>query len=119
MIIEKNELLLITRQFIVQCGKVCFVSYRPRAFYYASIYDSIIRHHLKTEIIILECKYSKAKKLFHKTSEQVERLTEIVFMVVVKTSTQLGILPKIIVSLGVYIFTASGNDSFQLPYPMW
>lgn len=68
---------------------------------------------------ILGCKYPKSRRFFLKTNRQAERLSEIVFTVVVKICVQLTILPKFVASLCVYFFTDAGRDSFQLPLPIW
>lgn len=74
----------------------------------------------KIEIVpILGCKYLKSRRFFLKTNRQAERLSEIVFRVVVKVCVQLTILPKFVASLCVYFFTDAGRDSFQLPLPIW
>lgn len=71
---------------------------------------------------ILECKHSKSRHFFLKTNQQVEQLSEIVFMMVVKIALQLVMLPKSLVSYGIYFFSASNdleNGPFQMPVPLW
>lgn len=68
---------------------------------------------------ILGCKYRQSKALFLKTTQQVEQMSEFFFMLTVKVTLQLVLLPKVVVSFGTYFITDAGNDSFQLPYPMW
>lgn len=68
---------------------------------------------------ILGSKYRKSKALFAKTTCQVERLSAIVFLVLVKITVPLVVLPKFIISFVVYFLTNSRSDSFALPYPMW
>lgn len=67
----------------------------------------------------LGCEYPESMTFFLKIRQRVERLSEIVFMVVVKISLQLVMLPPCIVSFGVYFFTDSGSVSFQLPILIW
>lgn len=78
----------------------------------------IIRR-VKLELFVPGNKYPKSKRFFLKTNRQVERLSEIVFTVVMKVFLQCFLFPKCVVSFGVYFFTDSGRDSFQLPFPMW
>lgn len=68
---------------------------------------------------VLGCKNRKANALYVKTCSQIERLSKFIFMGMMKVALQCSILPKCIVSFGVYFFTDSGGDSFALPYPMW
>lgn len=65
------------------------------------------------------CKYRKSEAFFFKTNQQVERLSEVVFTLLVKIALQCLMLPKCIVSFGTYFATDSGNDSFELPVPLW
>lgn len=67
----------------------------------------------------LECKDPQSKAIFLKSSQLVERLSEIVFTVLVKVVVQCSVLPQCIVSFGVYFITDSGSESFQLPVPFW
>lgn len=74
---------------------------------------------LKFNLFIAGCKYPQSKEFFSKANQQAERLTEFVFLVVVKISLQCFMLPRCIFSFGVYFFTDSGSDSFGLPVPLW
>lgn len=82
---------------------------------------SQIQFHSKnrTHLCISGCAHPKSRKFFLKICQQTERLSEIIFMVVQKIPLQLVMLPKFIVSFGVYFITNSGSSSFQLPFPMW
>lgn len=73
----------------------------------------------KNQKCILGCKFLKSKEIFLKTSRQVDRLCELVFLVIMKISAQGIILSKCIISFSVYFITDSGSDSFVLPFPMW
>lgn len=64
-------------------------------------------------------KYAKSEALFFETSQQVERLSEIVFTVLMKVAVPCFILPKCIVIFVVYFTTDLESDLFQLPYPLW
>lgn len=77
--------------------------------------------HSKTEIIlwVLGYAYPKSDALFLKTNLQVEQLCEFIFTLLVKILLQIVMLPKCIGSFGVYFFTDSGRDSFELPIPSW
>lgn len=68
---------------------------------------------------LLGSEYPESRRFFLKTVQQVERVCEIVFMVLLKIQLQLFMLPKCIASYCAYFFTDSGADSFQLPCPMW
>lgn len=61
---------------------------------------------------VLGWKYPKSKRLFSKTRKQVERLSEILYRLLVEISLQFVMLPKFIVSFGIYFFTDLKNDSF-------
>lgn len=71
------------------------------------------------KLFILESKYPKSWRFYLNTNRQVERLSEIISMVVVRISLQCFMLPKCMVSFAVYFFTDSGSDSFELPFPLW
>lgn len=64
-------------------------------------------------------KYPKSEAFFWKINQQVERLCEIVFMVVVNIPLQCLMLPRSIISFSAYFFTDSGSDAFKLPIPLW
>lgn len=68
---------------------------------------------------ILGSKNPKSEALFFKADQQVEQLSGITFTVLVKILLQCFMLPKCIVSYGVYFITDSGNESFQMPVPFW
>lgn len=70
-------------------------------------------------LIYLDSKDAETKAIALKNIQRVERLSEITFTVVMKVIVQCMALPKCIVSFGVYFFTDSGSDSFQLPFPLW
>lgn len=73
----------------------------------------------KNEKCILGSKYPRSKRFFLITSQRVNRLCEIFFMLVVKVTLQVLMLPTFVVSYGLYLFTDLGSESFQMPYPMW
>lgn len=68
---------------------------------------------------ILGCKYLKSKAMFQKTGQRVEKVCEIVFMVIMKIIVQLIMLPKFGISFGTYFLTDAGSNSFELPFPLW
>lgn len=74
---------------------------------------------LKFKLYIIGCKYPKSREFFLKAIQQAEQITEILFLVVFKISLQCFMLPRCITSFGVYLFTNSGSDSFELPIPLW
>lgn len=67
----------------------------------------------------LGCKHRKSEAFFRNVNQQVERLSESVFIVSMKILIQIVLLPKCVVSYGVYFFTESQSDSFQLSIPIW
>lgn len=68
---------------------------------------------------LLGCVYPQSKQFFFKANGQVERVCEIVLMVLMKIQLQLFMLPKCVASFSAYFFTDAGDESFQLPCPMW
>lgn len=56
-------------------------------------------------IRILGCKYPKSRRFFMETSEKIERLSKIVFMLVVKIIVQFVMIPKCVVSFAVYFIS--------------
>lgn len=83
---------------------------------------SIISYHdqlVQTIRCILGCKYPKSRRFFWKINRQVERLSETIFTVVMKTVVQILILPKCVVSFATYLISDLASDSFQLPIPLW
>lgn len=93
-----------------------FVCFANAIFKRTSLFESIDNI---GKLIASRLKYPESKALFSKTNQQVERLSEFIFMLTVKLTPQLVILPKFIVSFGNYFFTDSRSDSFQLPIPLW
>lgn len=79
------------------------------------------RFECKIEMFIfsLGCKYPQSEEFFMKTNRQVDRLTELIFIVLVKIGLQCIMLSKAVVCFGIYFTTDSGSDSFDLPFPMW
>lgn len=82
---------------------------------FSCVYDFLRFENLFTP----ESKHSKSRILFLKTIHQVEQMSEIVFMVVVKVALQLVMLPKSIASYSIYFFSDLGDDPFQIPVPLW
>lgn len=72
-----------------------------------------------SKLSILGWNIPKSRRFFLKRGRRTERLSEMIFMVVMKILVQLVMLPKIITSYCVYFLTDLGSDSFQLPLPMW
>lgn len=78
-----------------------------------------INWNVKLFVFILGCKYPQSEAFFMKANRQVERLTEIIFIGIVKIALQLIMLSKAFICFGIYFTTDSGSDSFDLPFPMW
>lgn len=68
---------------------------------------------------ILGSRYPKSERLFLKTNQQVERMSEIVFMVMMKIALPIFLLPTCIISFSRYFFIDSRTDSFKSTFPMW
>lgn len=68
---------------------------------------------------ILGIKYSESKTIYNETNQLAEKLSKIIYLVIVKISIPCLVLPKIIVCFIAYYATDSGNDAFELPLPMW
>lgn len=74
---------------------------------------------LKLQLFDLGCECAKSEALFLKSSQQVEQMCKIIFVLVVKIALQCYMLPNCAVSYGIYLLTDSGSNSFQLPVPFW
>lgn len=68
----------------------------------------------------LALKYSTSGPIFNKTNQTVEKISEILFFIMVKVTPACGLLPWLIYSFFIY-FTAESPESnaFTLPSPMW
>lgn len=64
-------------------------------------------------------KYPKSERFFLKSSQQVDRLSKIVFIAILKLFLLFAMLPKCIVSFSAYYIMDLKTESFQLPIPMW
>lgn len=69
--------------------------------------------------LILGLEHPTSEALFFRTSQQVERLSEIVFTLLMKVFLQCFKPPNCLVCFGIYFTTDTGNDSFDLPFLMW
>lgn len=69
--------------------------------------------------IISESEQPKSMEHFSKMNAHIELASKISFVGLIKVSLKFMILPKCLISIGVYVFTDSGSDSFELPIPMW
>lgn len=65
------------------------------------------------------CKYPQSRTFFLKINQQVERLSELIFMWVMKILLPFEVLPKSLACFGIYFLTDVGRDSFELPFPIW
>lgn len=64
-------------------------------------------------------KYTASQLIFKETHQQVERLSGILFFVLVKMTIANLVLPPIMYSLFKYFTTDAGHDAFTLSFPMW
>lgn len=60
----------------------------------------------------------KSKRIYKKTDQLVEKLSDIGFFIIAKVSPVLWMTPKTIISYYIYFTTDSGSDSFILPQLM-
>lgn len=63
--------------------------------------------------------YPASMALYTKTNEKVEKVTELIYLVVVKVTPVCVVFPKFLASLNLYLTTDLGNDALELPLPMW
>lgn len=122
----------------LSAGGIIFVSFAAIVFRKRTLFESIdnieklvdsskadfvfFEFNLKNNnscVRFLGCKFPKPRTFFFKTNAKIERLSKIVFTVVVKIIVQFVMVPKCIVSFAVYLTTDAGSDSFELPIPMW
>lgn len=64
-------------------------------------------------------KYSASKSIFFETNQSVEKLSKILFLVIVKMTPASCLLPWFIYSFFIYFTTDLGADVFILQSPMW
>lgn len=64
-------------------------------------------------------KYSASKSIFFETNQSVEKLSKILFFVIVKMTPASCLLPWFIYSFFIYFITDLGADVFILQSPMW
>lgn len=62
---------------------------------------------------------SASKKLFEKTNQRMEKLSEIISYLASKVIPVCSVLPRFIGSFLAYFITDKDNDAFELPVPMW
>lgn len=75
-----------------------------------------IYHHFS---FLLGIQFDESGPMYQKTGRQVEKLTEILFFVIVKIMPQCLVLLKCITRYFVYFTSGFNNDAFELPFPMW
>lgn len=68
---------------------------------------------------ILGSKNPSTKQLYDNTNRKVEKWSEFIFLVMVKVTPIAWLLPKVIISLFLYLTTDLGNNALELPSPMW
>ena len=66
----------------------------------------------------LELKFSATKAIFYEANQFDEKLSEIIFFVVLN-SPLCALVPWIIYIFFIYFTTDLGNDAFELPVQMW
>lgn len=57
--------------------------------------------------------------IFSKANQQVEKMSKIIFYVVIKILVHCFMMPRFIISFFIYFTTKSVNDTLELPIPMW
>lgn len=60
-----------------------------------------------------------AAAIYAKTHQLIEKLCEILYIVIAQATPAIWIVPKCFGSLFFYLTTDLGNDAFELPLPMW
>lgn len=65
-------------------------------------------------------KHSASKAIIiSKTNQQVERWSEIIFLVVVKVAPLCAVLSRVAGTFYFYLTTDLDREAFELPVPMW
>lgn len=63
--------------------------------------------------------FEESGPMYQKTGRQVEKLTELLFFVIVKILPQCLVVLKCVTRYFVYFTSDFNNDAFELPFPMW
>lgn len=69
--------------------------------------------------ILSELKYSASQSIFKEANQRVEKLSNIVFFLMVKITPGVVFLPSFIYSFIIYFAIDSENDPFTLPISFW
>lgn len=64
-------------------------------------------------------KYPASKELFENTNRIVEKVSELLFVIIAKVSPLLSCLPKFFVCFFVYFSAGLESDPFEMPFPTW
>lgn len=67
----------------------------------------------------LGLKYEESRVMYEETNNLMEKLSEIVELMVVGVCLPGFVIPRIIVSYFKYFTTDLGDDAFDLSIPMW
>ena len=69
--------------------------------------------------MILGSKYPASKEIYEKTNNQVEKISELIFYLILKISLQFIMLPIFIGGIIVCVTTEFKSDSYMSPIAMW
>lgn len=59
------------------------------------------------------------KITYDEVNRRIEKYSEIAYIVMVKVSPVLLVLPKFVVAMFVYYTTDEGDEALELPFPLW
>lgn len=72
------------------------------------------------QVIVNErLKHSASRTMYAKTNNLSEKLSKIIYFLMVKVSVPGFVLPKAILSFFIYCTTDAGSDAFELSIPTW
>lgn len=76
------------------------------------------------QLVILGSKYLNSKSFYNKIGEQIQKWSEILYLGIMKISLPVLILPKIMISIYMYMTMhwmcfSWENDAIELPFQMW
>lgn len=67
----------------------------------------------------LGLEHTSPKIMYEKTNQLAEKISEILYFLIVKVSVPGLVLPRAALSYFVYYTTDARSDAFQLPIPTW
>lgn len=70
-------------------------------------------------LVFQALKYSASRSIFNETVQFEHKLSELIFVVMVKHTIRCALLPFLIYTYFVHFTTDSGPEAFELPFPLW